>query len=186
MPQIAIQNAGGIRQSDTLLLPGATPATPANLTRLDVNNQLPFANFVAVVGDVPLSVVKANLENGVSRMPVADGRFPHVAGMTFEWNSSGAPNMNRVKKITIGGTLVYDETAGGYIAPATAATTYDVATIDFLARGQDGYSYPGLPFVIVGATYEQGFLNYLAGPLGRAITQAAYPNIINYRAIMTG
>jgi 5'-nucleotidase len=186
VPQIAFQNGGGLRLPDELILDDATPASPANLTRLDVNNQFPFLNWVSVVADVPLGQIKTILENGVSNVENRDGRFPHVSGMSFEWNSSGTANSNRVKKITIGGTVVYDEAAGGYIAPATADTTYDVATIDFLALGGDGYDFGGLPFVRLGATYEQAALNFLAGPLGGVITESAYPNIVNTRAIQAG
>lgn len=184
VPQIAFQNGGGIRLPDEVILPAATPGSPANLTRLDVNNQFPFLNWVTVVADVPLSQIKMILENGVSNVENRDGRFPHVAGMTFEWSSTGTANIDRVKKITIGGSLVYDEAAGGYQVPET--TTYDVATIDFLATGGDGYDFDGLPFVRLGATYEQAALDYLAGPLGGVITQAAYPNAVNTRAIQSG
>jgi 5'-nucleotidase len=186
VPQIAFQNGGGIRLPDELILDEATPGAPANLTRLDVNNQFPFLNWTTVVADVPLGQIKTILENGVSNVENRDGRFPHVSGMTFEWNSTGVANSDRVRKITIGGVVVFDSAAGGYIAPATAATTYDVATIDFLALGGDGYNFGGLPFVRLGATYEQAALNFLAGPLGGQITEAAYPNVVNTRAIQTG
>ena len=183
-PVIAFQNGGGIRTPDTLLFPGATPAAPADVTRLDINNQFPFPNFVSVVEDVPVTQLKVLLENAVSRVEFVDGRFAHVAGMTYEWNSTGTPNVDRVRKITIGDTVVYDAASpGGFPDPAA---TFDVATIDFLARGGDGYNFGGLPFTTLGVTYEQSMLNYLAGPLAGLITEAQYPNAAGTRVIQTG
>jgi 5'-nucleotidase len=183
-PVIAFQNGGGIRTPDTLLFPGATPAAPANVTRLDINNQFPFPNFVSVVEDVPVTQLKVLLENAVSNVERVDGRFAHVAGMTFEWNSTGTPNVDRVRKITVGGVVVYDAALpDGFPDPAA---TFDVGTIDFLARGGDGYDFGGLPFTTLGVTYEQSMLNYLAGPLAELITEAQYPNSVGTRVIQTG
>jgi 2',3'-cyclic-nucleotide 2'-phosphodiesterase (5'-nucleotidase family) len=183
-PVIAFQNGGGIRTPDALLFAGATPAAPANVTRLDINNQFPFPNFVSVVEDVPVTQLKVLLENAVSNVERVDGRFAHVAGMTYEWNSTGTPNTDRVRKITVGTTVVYDAALGGYQVPET--TTFNVATIDFLARGGDGYNFGGLPFTTLGVTYEQAMLNYLAGPLSGVITEAQYPNAVGTRVIQTG
>ena len=93
--------------------------------------------------------------------------------MTYEWNSTGTPNVDRVRKITVGGVVVYDAALpDGFPDPAT---TFDVGTIDFLARGGDGYNFGGVPFTTLGVTYEQSMLNYLAGPLAGLITEAQYP-----------
>jgi len=184
-PVISIQNGGGIRQPDALLFPDATPGSPADVSRLDINNQFPFPNFVSVVEDLPVTQLKVLLENAVSRVEFVDGRFAHIAGMTFTWESTGTSNVDRVKQIEIEGTVVYDEAAGGFPDPSL---TFDVATIDFLARatepdgsGGDGYNFGGLPFTTLGVTYEQAVLNYLAGPLAGVITEAAYPNVSETR-----
>jgi 5'-nucleotidase len=185
VPDIAFQNGGGIRTPDTVLYPGATPSAPANVTRLDINNQFPFANFVSMVENVPVTTLKDILENAVSNVENVDGRFAHVAGMTFSWDSTGAKGSDRVRKITVGtSTVVYDSSAGGFQVPET--TTYNVATIDFLARGGDGYDFDGLPFTTLGVTYEQAMLNYLAGPLNGLITQAQYPNQAETRVFQVG
>ena len=188
-PVISIQNGGGIRQPDALLFPDATAGSPANVSRLDINNQFPFPNFVSVVEDLPVAQLKALLENAVSRVEFVDGRFAHIAGMTFTWESTGTPNINRVKQIEVDGTVVYDEAAGGFPDPSL---TFDVATIDFLARatepdgsGGDGYNFGGLPFTTLGVTYEQAVLNYLAGPLAGVITEAAYPNVAETRVFQS-
>ena len=184
VPDIAFQNGGGIRLPDSLLFTGATPGSPVDVTRLDINNLFPFPNFVSVVENVPVTQLKTILENAVSRVEFVDGRFAHVAGMTYEWDSTGTPNVDRVQQIMVGGTVVYDAALGGYQVPET--TTYNVATIDFLARGGDAYDFGGLPFTTLGVTYEQAMLNYLAGPLGGLITDAQYPNAINTRVIQAG
>ncbi|MGH8950584.1 MAG: 5'-nucleotidase C-terminal domain-containing protein, partial [Acidimicrobiia bacterium] len=184
-PVISIQNGGGIRQPDALLFPDATPGSPVNVSRLDINNQFPFPNFVSVVEDLPVTQLKVLLENAVSRVEFVDGRFAHISGMTFTWESTGTPNVDRVKQIEVGGTVVYDEATGGFPDPSL---TFDVATIDFLARatepdgsGGDGYNFGGLPFTTLGVTYEQAVLNYLAGPLAGVITEVAYPNVSETR-----
>jgi len=183
-PDVAFQNGGGIRLPDSVLFTEATPGSPANVTRLDINNLFPFPNFVSIVENVPVTQLKAILENAVSRVEFVDGRFAHVAGMTFEWDSTGTPNVDRVRKITVGSTVVYDAALSGYQVPED--TTFNVATIDFLARGGDGYDFGGLPFTTLGVTYEQSMLNFLAGPLGGQITEAEYPNVVNTRVFQTG
>jgi len=183
LPDIAFQNGGGIRQPDDLLFPGATPASPQDVTRLDINNQFPFPNFVSIVPEVTLGQIKAILENAVSRVEFVDGRFAQVAGLTYHWDSTGTPNVDRVTEISIGGSTVYD--SGGWLVDPDT-TTVNVATIDFLARGGDGYDFAGAPFVTVGVTYEQAVLNYLSGPLGGAITQTDYPNVTGTRVIQDG
>ena len=71
------------------------------------------------------------------------------------------------------GVVVYDAALpGGFPDPAA---TFDVGTIDFLARGGDGYNFGGLPFTTLGVTYEQSMLNYLAGPTGRIDHRGAIP-----------
>jgi 5'-nucleotidase len=167
-----------------LLFTEATPGSPANVNRLEINNLFPFPNFVSIVENVPVTQLKAILENAVSRVEFVDGRFAHVAGMTFEWDSTGAPNADRVRKITVGSTVVYDAALAGFQVPVD--TTFNVATIDFLARGGDGYDFGGLPFTTLGVTYEQSMLNFLAGPLGGQITEAEYPNVVNTRVFQTG
>ena len=184
IPDIAFQNGGGIRQPDAVLFPGATPGSPEDVTRLDIRDQFPFPNFVSVLEDVPLSQIKVVLENAVSNVENVDGRFAHPAGMTMTWDSTGTPNVDRVKTITVGATLVYDESAGGWQVPET--DTVNVATIDFLARGGDDYDFGGLPFASLGVTYEQAVVNYITDVLGGVITDAMYPNIENTRMIQVG
>lgn len=182
VPDVAFQNGGGIRQPDDLLFPAATPGSPEDVTRLDINNQFPFPNFVTVLPDVPLSQIKVILENAVSRVEFVDGRFAQVSGLTFHWDSTGTSNVDRVTEIAIGGTTVFDD---GWLVDENT-TTVDVATIDFLATGGDDYDFGGASFERLGVTYEQAVLNYLSEQLGGVITQAEYPNVTGTRVIQDG
>lgn len=183
VPDVAFQNGGGIRQPDALLFPAATPGSPEDVTRLDINNQFPFPNFVSVLPDVPLSQIKVILENAVSRVENVDGRFAQVAGLTFHWDSTGTSNVDRVTEIAIGGDTVFDST--GWLVDENT-TTVNVATIDFLATGGDGYDFGGPSFERLGVTYEQAVLNYLSDELGGVITEAQYPNVTGTRVIQDG
>lgn len=116
---VAIINGGGIR-GEKIYAPGSP------ITRRDVLAELPFANRVAVLR-VSGKALRAALENGVSRMPDAAGRFPQISGMSFQVELS-RPVGQRVVSIRIGN------------APLDDDKMYRLATIDFLARGNDGYT----------------------------------------------
>ena len=95
------------------------------LTRKDITSELPFRNHIRVLR-ITGADLKSALENGVSRIEAASGRFPHVSGMQFKVQLSAAPG-NRVKDLTING------------GPMEADRIYSLATSDYLANGGDGY-----------------------------------------------
>ena len=88
--------------------------------------ELAFGNHLVTL-DVTGSGIRLAIENGLSRLPAAAGRFPQVSGMTVEFDPR-QPAGARVLGITIGG------------APLDPAKTYRIATNDFMARGADGYT----------------------------------------------
>lgn len=96
------------------------------LTREDISSELPFRNHIRVL-KISGEDLKSALENSVSRVEDATGRFPHVSGMQFKIQRSAAPG-NRVKKLLING------------APVDAKRIYTLATSDYLAEGGDGFS----------------------------------------------
>jgi len=116
---IAIMNGGGIRS-------GAVYPAGAQLTRKDVLAELPFDNRVVTVEMSGIDVRRA-IENGLSLLPNAAGRFPQVSGMTIEADATRPPGQ-RVLSVKVGD------------APLDDAKVYKVATNDFLARGGDGYT----------------------------------------------
>lgn len=172
-PQVAIQTSGGIRNNSVI------PAGP--VAELDTFNIAAFANFVAVVPDVPREQFKEVLENAVSRIPAADGRFPQVAGFSFTYDPSQPAQEvdndgnvlspgSRIRSVTLDdGTVVVAE---GVVVPGAPL---DVAANDFTARGGDQYPFRGLPFTTVGVTYQQALLNFIEDELGGQVTAADYP-----------
>ncbi len=75
------------------------------------------------------------LENGVSSMPAANGRFPQVSGLCFTYNIA-APAGSRVTGAV---RQAADGTCTGAAVDLTAGSTYTIAENDFMASGGDGY-----------------------------------------------
>lgn len=183
---IAIQNGGGIR------LNSERAAGPIN--ELYTYDQLPFANVLTLVPNVSAQHLKVILENSVSNVAGADGRFPHIAGMRLVWDANGiaqtlsgsAPPYTisragtRVREVVLddGRVLV----ANGVVLPG--APSVSIATIDFLAvQGGDQYPFNNVPFVRLGVTYQRAFFNFLTEGLGGVVSRRDYPNTINNRII---
>jgi 2',3'-cyclic-nucleotide 2'-phosphodiesterase (5'-nucleotidase family) len=137
----AITNSGGLRADLTCpttdspddFCPAYTPP-PFPITRGQVLGVLPFGNLVATV-DVNGAELKAFLENGVSAMPGANGRFPQVSGLCFTYDVS-APAGSRVTSVV---RQAADGTCTGAPVDLTAASMYHIAINDFMAAGGDGY-----------------------------------------------
>jgi 2',3'-cyclic-nucleotide 2'-phosphodiesterase (5'-nucleotidase family) len=116
---VAIANGGGIRG-------GKLYAANTPITRRDVLAELPFGNRVVTV-EIDGRALKAAIENGLSQLPNASGRFPQVSGLVVEADLKRPPG-SRITAIKVGDT------------PLDEARTYHVATNDFMARGGDGYA----------------------------------------------
>ncbi len=183
-PQVALQNGGGIRNNSLI------PAGP--VTELDTFSVAPFANFVAVVPDVPRAQFKELLENAVSQIPVADGRFAQVAGFRFTYDPAGAAQVTAEDgTVTTPGTRVTEVVLDDGTPIVTAGAVVEgpgvsVATNDFSARGGDVYPFRGLPFTSVGVSYQQALAAYIADDLAGAITAAAYPEAGSGRITAAG
>ena len=117
--EIAILNGGGLR-GEKIYPPGSS------ITRRDVLLELPFRNHVAVLA-ISGKDVRAAIENGLSLLPRTAGRFPQVSGMRYEADLSKPPG-SRVLSIHVGN------------APLDDTRIYKLATNDFMARGNDGYT----------------------------------------------
>ena len=139
----AITNSGGLRADLTCpttdiagdFCPSFTPP-PYPITRGSVLGVLPFGNVVFTV-NVNGAELKTYLENGVSLMPSAEGRFPQVSGMCFTYDIS-APAGSRVVSAVRQAT---DGSCTGAPIDLTSASTYKIAENDFMATGGDGYPY---------------------------------------------
>lgn len=137
----AITNSGGLRanltcpttDSATDFCPPYTPP-PFPISRGQVLTVLPFGNVVVTLR-VTGAELKAMIENGISRMPAVDGRFPQVSGICFTYNIS-APAGSRVTGAV---TQAADGSCTGAPVDLTAGSTYAIAENDFMASGGDGY-----------------------------------------------
>jgi len=139
--KFAITNSGGLRADLTCpttdnpddFCSAYTPP-PYPITRGQVLTVLPFGNIVVTL-NVNGSELKTMLENGVSRMPNVDGRFPQVSGLCFTYDIA-LPAGSRVT------SAVTTDASGNCTATPvdlTSATTYKIAENDFMANGGDGY-----------------------------------------------
>ncbi len=130
----AVTNSGGLR-ADLTRTGDTDPATGYfNIRRGYILEVLPFGNVVVTL-QVNGAELKAILENGVSRMPSPDGRFPQVSGLCFTYNIN-APAGSRVV------SAVRQAADGSCTGPAvdfSPAATYMIAMNDFMASGGDGY-----------------------------------------------
>jgi 2',3'-cyclic-nucleotide 2'-phosphodiesterase (5'-nucleotidase family) len=148
--EFAVTNSGGLRDALTCpttdnpddFCPAYTPP-PYPITRGQVLAVLPFSNTVSTV-EVTGAELKQALENGVSQMPAANGRFPQVSGLCFTYNISAAnPAPPPAPAFKPAVTSVVRQAADGSCTGAavdlSAASMYHIAINDFMAAGGDGY-----------------------------------------------
>lgn len=169
LPQVALQNGGGIRNNSII------PAGP--FTELNTFSILPFSNFVSIFPAVPVAQLKEILENAVSRVspppgfPASgNGRFAQVAGFRFTYLVDAPPGERVIGVVLDDGSVIVQDGL-----PVEDAPPVVVATIDFLARGGDQYPFGELPFVNLGVSYQQALANYVEQGLGGTIRQSQYP-----------
>ena len=141
----AITNSGGLRSNMTCpttdisgdFCPAALYPFPAGLfpiTRGQVPAVLPFGNQVVKV-QLTGAELKTMLENGVSRMPSADGRFPQVSGMCFTYNINAAAG----SRVTGAVRQSADGSCTGVAVDFSGTASYWIAENDFMSTGGDGY-----------------------------------------------
>ncbi len=119
--EIGWQNGGGLRSG----LPAG------EVTKEDTMAVLPFANTLARVTLRGADILDA-LENGVSRLPGASGRFPQTSRLRFLADAS-RPAGERIVSAEFQGE-------DGAWSPLDPGRAYSVATNSFLRRGGDGYA----------------------------------------------
>lgn len=137
----AIENSGGLRADLTCpspdvagdFCPSFTPP-PYLITRGQVLAVLPFGN-VGFTVTITGAELKTFLENGVSLMPSAQGRFPQVSGLCFTYDISAAAGSRVLSAVR----QASDGSCTGAAIDLTVASTYTIAENDFMATGGDGY-----------------------------------------------
>jgi 2',3'-cyclic-nucleotide 2'-phosphodiesterase (5'-nucleotidase family) len=141
LTDFALTNSGGLRADLTCpttdnpddFCPAFTPP-PFPITRGQVLGVLPFGNVVTTQS-VNGAELKTMLENGVSAMPGANGRFPQVSGFCFSYDIQQSVN----NRVTGAVRQAADGTCTGAPVDLTAASTYSIAENDFITAGGDGY-----------------------------------------------
>lgn len=99
---------------------------PPGILKLgDMVNCFPFEDPVVVIRVSGASIKKA-LENGVSKIPAYEGRFPHVSNIFYEYDPS----------LPAGDRIVSCKINGEDIVPGKK---YTLTTRAYMANGKDGY-----------------------------------------------
>jgi 2',3'-cyclic-nucleotide 2'-phosphodiesterase (5'-nucleotidase family) len=135
---LALANGGGIR--------GSIPAP--QITGFTVASALAFDN-PHMIAEVTAAGLLAAMENAVSRLPAADGRFPQLAGAYLEYDP-GRPGLSdrpalttpsRVKTLRVqraGGAV--DTVVESFAFVGDPARRFTLASNEFLMSGGDGYT----------------------------------------------
>ena len=97
----------------------------------EVLTVLPFQNTLSTFQVTGQTIIDA-LENGVSQVEEVAGRFPQVAGLTYTWDASVAPNEGRIQQVMV--------REGDSFVPIDPAKTYGVASNNFVRNGGDGFN----------------------------------------------
>jgi len=146
---LSIQNGGGVR--------GDLP--PGKITVKDVYTVLPFKNTLVQLNATGAEI-KAALEDaveGVVGPALNTGCYPYTGGLRWNLNLN-KPKGARLSKLEL-------RAADGSYHPLAHEQTYRVATISFLADGNDSYTalkkITGERRVDVGLDYAEAFLKYI-------------------------
>jgi len=123
--QVAILNSGSLR-ADRIIEPGL-------YTMRDFRQLLPMEDPLVVI-QLTAKALLACLENGVSKYPALEGRFPCVSGVRFTFTAS-RPAGSRVVTAHLGDIPFFDN--GTLLVPPDS--TVSVVTKQYLAQGKDGY-----------------------------------------------
>lgn len=115
---VAVINSGAIRNSE-VYPPGYF------FTREDIQQEFPFGSYYVQV-EMTKEELYLMMENAVSRIEYADGRFMNVAGISVLYNSKDRVG-KRVKSITMAGKELESD------------RVYTLAMQDFFLKGGDEY-----------------------------------------------
>ncbi len=118
---IAVINGGALRTS----LPGG-PVTPGN-----VLGTLPFQN-TPLIAKMPGAVLLQALEHGVAKYGEGEGSFLQVSGLRYAFKPSNKPG-RRITRAEV-------RDKNGSWRRLDKKGLYRVVTVDFLARGGDGFA----------------------------------------------
>lgn len=167
---IALTNSGGIREDLDNDQNGV-------ITQGEVSAVLPFANSMAVVGNVSVPNLVNALENSVSRIQPngtgTDGRFAQIAGFEFDYNPNLATGARVVEVRLEDGSKIWSAAEGTQFNGL-----FDIATNSFLAGAgtPDGYNFGNLVSrTVLNTGYADALLGYIQIGLNGQISASTYP-----------
>ena len=134
--EVGLLNSGAIRGNRVL--------PPGPITKRDIRELLPFSNTVTLL-EVTGDALRAALERSVDELPRPTGHFLQTVGVEFSVDP-GQPPGRRVGAVTVAGR------------PLDPGGRYRVATLDYLARGQDGYPMLAASRVLLGPEDGPGLI----------------------------
>lgn len=163
-PQVGLQNGGGIR-NDSIIGPG-------DISLLDTFDMAPFTNFISILEPIATADFVAAVEHGLAGLPDTAGSFVQWSGLEVVYDPAAVAGSRIVDLTLDDGTEVV---SGGEIVSSAPVT---IATIDFLAAGNDGYDmFEVYDFTRVGISYQQSLADYLTA-LG-TVTAADYSDPVD-------
>jgi 2',3'-cyclic-nucleotide 2'-phosphodiesterase (5'-nucleotidase family) len=183
---IALKNGGGIR--DTIA--GLSP-----ITQLQVNAALAFDNQLTIM-DLTGAEFLAIVENGVSRAPALDGRFPHFAGVELEFVTyrPGVEEALSLSETSRVANLIVTQADGNTVLlvrdfevnERALEETFTLATNNYQAGGGDGYqAFVPLENKIETVIGEQEILaTYIAEELGGVVDISDADVIASPRSVL--
>lgn len=172
-PVVALINGGGVR-NDSVIPPGP-------VTELDTFDIVPFNDLLMVVEDVSPDQVKVLLENAVSRVEGAAGRFAQIAGLRFVYDpENNAQLIENGTVVAPGERVLFVELDDGTVLVRNGEVVEDaphitVATVDFLANGGDQYLFGNGRRTRLGTTAQQSLLAFIQRDLNGIIVPESYP-----------
>jgi 5'-nucleotidase len=165
---LGFQNSGGIRED-------LDNDQNGQITQGEARAVLPFANTLAVIGNVDVNTLVAALENSVSRIQPngsgTDGRFAQISGFAFDYNPLAAAG-SRVQAVRLAdGTAVWSRSGG-----AAYTGLFDLATNSFLAGAgtPDGYNFGSASRTLLSTGYADSLIGYIQLGLGGEVLAADY------------
>ncbi len=173
-PTVAIFNGGGIGSISV--------AAPGFLTEADLFSLLRFPDLIVIARGLSAVDFKEALENAVSRVETASGRFPHGSGYKVVYDPDATPRIvdengnrlsegSRIIEVTLDdGTPIVRE---GKVVEG--APTVNMVTNRFLARGGDQYPLQGFEFTRIDAFTHDALSRYIREALRGVITERQYP-----------
>lgn len=136
---VAIQNGGGIRAS---IPTTADNKADGDITLGELLTMMPFGNNLTALRMTGREIALA-LENGVSGVETGQGRFPHVSGMRYVYDSSKKPEIQDTSgNVTQTGERIVKvevKNSDGTYSAIDPEGYYFVATNSFMANGGDFY-----------------------------------------------